>query len=105
MKREWRRGLSTQPCGTPVFRMRVEEVWFSDLSDWGLLVRKSSIQLQREVLITRSLSLVISLEGMMVLKVYEQHSHVGVVIVQVGKGGVYCRADGILPPYSCSGGR
>src|SRR4029434_715838 len=68
VKREWRRGLSTQPCGTPVFRMRVEEVWFSTLTDWGLLDRKSSIQLQREVLIPRSLSFVISLEGMTVLK-------------------------------------
>ena len=52
----------------PVFRIRVEEVWFSDLSDCGLLVRKSSIQLQREVLMPRSLSLVIGLEGIMVLK-------------------------------------
>ena len=48
--------------------MRVEEVWFSNLTDWSLLVRKSSTQLQKEVLIPRSLSLVISLEGMMVLK-------------------------------------
>lgn len=51
-----------QPCGTPVLRMRVEELWFSNLTD--LLVRKSSIKLLREVLMPRP-SLVISLEGMM----------------------------------------
>ena len=52
-----------------MFNMRVEEVWFSDWTDWGLLVRKSNIQLLREVLMPRSLSLVISLEGMMVMMV------------------------------------
>ena len=39
----------------------------SNLTDWGLLVRKSRIQFLREVLMPRSLSLVISLEGIMVL--------------------------------------
>jgi hypothetical protein len=52
VKREYRRGLSTQPCGTPVFR--VEEVKLSNLTDWGLLVRKSKVQLQKEGLILRS---------------------------------------------------
>ena len=46
---------------------RVEEVWFSNRTDCGLLVKKSSIQLLRELLMPRSLSFVISLEGMMVL--------------------------------------
>ena len=50
-----------------MFSVRVQEVWWSDLTDCGLLVRKSRIQLQREVLMPRSLSLVISLEGMLVL--------------------------------------
>lgn len=36
--------LGTQPCGTPVFRVRAEEVWSSNLTDWGRLVRKSSLQ-------------------------------------------------------------
>ena len=47
--------------------MRLEEVWFSNWTDWGLLVRMSNIQLLMEVLMPRSLTLVISLEGMMVL--------------------------------------
>ena len=37
-----------QPCGRPVFRMRVGEVSLSSLTCWGLQVRKSSIQLRRE---------------------------------------------------------
>jgi len=32
----------------PVFRMRVEEVRLSNLTDWGLLVRKSSRAGSRE---------------------------------------------------------
>lgn len=67
MKREYRRRLSTQPCGTPVFRFRVEVVKLSNLTDRGLLVRKSKVQLQREGLIPRSWCLVASLEGMTVL--------------------------------------
>jgi hypothetical protein len=67
VKREYRRGLSTQPCGTPVFRFRVEEMKLSNLTEWGLLVRKSKVQLQREGLISGSWSLVTSLEGMTVL--------------------------------------
>lgn len=39
----------SQPCGTPVLRVRVEEVMFFNLTLWGLLVRRSSVQLQREV--------------------------------------------------------
>ena len=39
-------------------------MWLSTLTDCGLLVRMSRIQLQREVLMPRSLSLVNSLEVM-----------------------------------------
>ena len=42
-------------------------MWLSNLIDCDLLVSESRIQLQREVFMPRSLSLVISLEGMMVL--------------------------------------
>ena len=55
------------PCGMSMLRARVEEVWLCNLTDCGLLVRKSRIQLQREALMSTSLSLVISLEGMMLL--------------------------------------
>lgn len=46
--------------------MVVEQLW-PDLTCWGLLVRKSMIQLQMELQIQRSTSLVISLEGVTVL--------------------------------------
>ncbi len=42
VKREKRIGLSTQPCGTPVFKVRMEESWLLILIDCGLLLRKSS---------------------------------------------------------------
>ena len=62
VNREYRRWLSTQPCVTPVFRVRVEEESLSNLTDWGLLVRRSGVQLQRDVLIPSWLSLKISSE-------------------------------------------
>ncbi len=68
LKRENRIGLSTQPCGTPVFRVRTEEVWLLILTDCGLLVRKSRVQLQREGMMPRSMSLEISLDGITILK-------------------------------------
>ena len=49
MKREYRAGLSTQPCGTPVFRVRVEEERLSNITDWGLLVRKSRVECREDV--------------------------------------------------------
>ncbi len=48
VEREKRIGLSTEPCGTPVFKVRMEEVWLLILIDCGLLVRKSRVWLQRE---------------------------------------------------------
>ncbi len=44
-------GLSTQPCGAPVLSVVVLEVLWPTRTDWGLPVRKSRIQLQRELLI------------------------------------------------------
>ena len=41
------------PRGMPMLRVRAEEVWLSNL-DCGLLVWKSRIYLQREVLMLRS---------------------------------------------------
>ena len=64
---EYRRGLSTQPWGAPVLRVSEEEVWLPILTTWGLLVRKSRIQLHRGVLRPRLLSFGTSLAGTMVL--------------------------------------
>jgi hypothetical protein len=47
--------------------MSVWEVSLSSLTCWGLLVRKSSIQLRRRGSMPRTLSLLISLEGMIEL--------------------------------------
>ncbi len=60
-------GAQTQPCGAPVFRMRVDEVCQPTLTTWGLPVRKSRTHMHREVFNLRSLSFVMSLEGTMVL--------------------------------------
>ena len=65
MNREYRRGLSMQPCGAPVLRISEQEVLFPTLTTWGRPVRKSRIQ--REVFSPRILSLVMSFEGTMVL--------------------------------------
>lgn len=53
VKRKFRKGLSTQPWGMLVFNIMVKEVMFFDLTCCSLLVRKSSIQLQRKVLMPR----------------------------------------------------
>ena len=42
MYREYRKWLSTQQWGTPVFKVREEEEILSNLTDWGLLVGKSN---------------------------------------------------------------
>lgn len=42
-------GLDTRPCGTPLFRVRVEDVCFPNLTFWGQLVMKSRVQLQTAV--------------------------------------------------------
>ena len=60
VNREYRRGLSTHRCGAPVLRISVANAW-------GRPIRKSRIQLQREVFSPRILSLVMSFEGTMVL--------------------------------------
>ena len=50
VNREKRRGLSTQPWGAPVFRVRVDDVAFPIRTAWGLPVRRLRIQSQRAVL-------------------------------------------------------
>jgi hypothetical protein len=76
-----------------MLRISVADVLLPTLTTSGRPVKKSRIQFQREVFSPRVLSLVMSLEGTMVLNstiVNEQHSHVGVPFVQVGKGSVEC---------------
>ena len=67
VNREYRRGLSTHHCGAPVLRISVADVLLPAFTTWGRPVRKSRMQLQREVFSSRILSLVMSFEGTMVL--------------------------------------
>ena len=67
VNREYRRGLSTQPWGAPVFRVRVEDVVLPIRTTCGLPVRKFRIQSRRAMLSPRSLSLMTSFRGTMVL--------------------------------------
>ncbi len=67
-RREYSRGLRTQPCGAPTFRVMEFEVYWPTFTTWGLPVRKSWIQSQSEVFRPRPVSLLVSLVGTMVLK-------------------------------------
>ena len=57
----------TLNIGAPVLRISVADVLLPSLTTWGRPIRKSRIQLQRELFSPRVLSLVISFEGAMVL--------------------------------------
>ena len=59
--------MSTHPSGAPVLRISVADVLLPTFTTWGRPVRKSRIQLQREVLSPRVLSLVMSFEDTMLL--------------------------------------
>ena len=73
VNREYRRGLSTHPWGVPVLRISAADVLLPTLTTCGWTVRKSRIQLQREVFSPRILSLVMSFEGTMVLNAEYQY--------------------------------
>ena len=47
VKREYRRGLSTHPCGAPVLRTSEVIVLFPTFTTWGRPVRKYRTQLHR----------------------------------------------------------
>ena len=49
-----------QPSGEPVLRMMVEDMVLLILTDWGLFVRKSKIQLQSDGAFPRVDSLITS---------------------------------------------
>ena len=60
-------GTKHKPLRGPVLRISVAYVLLPTLTTWGRLVRKSMIQMQREVFSPRVLSLVMSFEGTIVL--------------------------------------
>lgn len=62
-------GAQHTSLGVPVFSMMVLDVLPPTRTVWGLPVRKSSIQLQREVLSPSWISFLMSCCGMMVLNV------------------------------------
>ncbi len=67
--REYRSGLRTQPCGAPVLRIRGDDVLLPILTTWLLPVRKSRIQLHRDLFSPRVWSFATSVAGTMVLNV------------------------------------
>ncbi len=66
--RQYRSGLRTQPCGAPVLRIRGDEVLLPILTTWLLPVRKSRIQLHRDLFSPRVWSFSTSVAGTMVVK-------------------------------------
>ena len=67
VNRGYRRGLSTHPCGAPVLRISEVEVLFPTFTNWGRPVRKSRTLLHRAGFRPRASSLMMSLEGTLVL--------------------------------------
>ncbi len=65
--REYRRGLRTQPWGASVLRVSGEEMFLPTLTTCRLPVRKSRIQLHRELFRYRARSFTTSLKGTMAL--------------------------------------
>ena len=67
VNREYRRGLSTHPCGAPVLRISKVEMMFPTITTWERSVRKPRTQMQRTGFRPRASSLMMSLEGTMLL--------------------------------------
>ena len=68
VNREYRRGLSTRPCGASVLRISVASVLLPTFTTCSRPGRRYRIQFHRTGLRPRAPSLVMSLEGTMVLK-------------------------------------
>ena len=60
-------GTKHTPLRGSVLRIRVADVLLTTLTTWGRPIRKSKVQLQREMFSPRILSLVMSFGGTMVL--------------------------------------
>ena len=67
LNREYRRGMSPHPCGAPVLRVSKEEGMFPTFTTWGQPIRKSRTELYRTGFRLRASSLMMNLEGTMVL--------------------------------------
>ena len=67
VNKEYRRGLSIHPYGTPVLRISVVEVLLPTFTTWGWPIGKSRTQLHRAGFRPKALSFVMRLEGTMVL--------------------------------------
>ena len=67
LNREYKRGLSMHPCEASVLRISEVEMLFPTFTTWGRPVRKSRTQLHRAVFRPRASSLMMSLEGTVVL--------------------------------------
>ena len=61
MNREYRRELSTHPCGAPVLRISKVEVLFPTFTTRGRPVRKSRTEVHRVEFRPRARSLLVSL--------------------------------------------
>ncbi len=102
--REYRRGLRTQPWGAPVLRVIGEEMLMPTLTTWRLPVRKSKIQLHRELFRPKSQEFHYKLKGHYGIKrwavVNKQHSLICVPLVKMGKSSVQgegnCIASGAV---------
>ena len=57
VNRDYRRGLSTHPCGAPVLRISEVEVLFPTFTTWGRPVRKFRTQLHKGGVQTQGLKL------------------------------------------------
>ena len=92
-------GAQHVPCGRSVFRMRVEEVWWSNYS---LLVWKSRIQLQRRGIDAEATEFGNQSGGDDSVECWSQW-RAGVTIVEVGEGGVKRHRDSIFCTPDSSG--
>jgi hypothetical protein len=79
VNREYRRGLSTHPCGVPVLRICEVEVLIPTFTTWGRPVRKSRTQGPE-----LSDELVGYYDYSSAFNTNEQHSDVGIPLFQVG---------------------
>ncbi len=100
MYREYRSGLRKQPCGAPVLRVRGDDVLLPILTTWLLPVRKSRIQLHRDLFSPRVWSFANQCGRHYGVKcwtiIHEQHPHIGVLIFQVGESSAQGEGNSIV---------
>ncbi len=98
--REYRSGLRKQPCGAPVLSIRGDELLLYILTTWLLPVRKSRIQLHRDLFSPRVWSFANQCGKHYGVKcwtiIHEQHPHIGVLIFQVGESSAQGEGNSIV---------